>query len=139
MEAVPVAKSKMKRKRAPKSVLKLPDLEQSKSASILPLAIMLATTSMFGQSRTQPPRIDPSKCPVGLEVEQNGSPVAYKNGDPTETRLCALKYGRMSNTQSQLDVRMRGLLRPRLQLLECGPEPFTVWLLNPVLSELIGR
>jgi hypothetical protein len=27
-----VAKSKMKRKRAPKSVLKLPDLEQSKSA-----------------------------------------------------------------------------------------------------------
>src|ERR1700683_1981704 len=32
MEAVPVAKSKMKRKRAPKSVLKLPDLEQSKSA-----------------------------------------------------------------------------------------------------------
>ena len=32
MEAVPVVKSKMKRKRAPKSVLKLPDLEQSKSA-----------------------------------------------------------------------------------------------------------
>src|ERR1700722_15910197 len=32
MEAVPVAKSKMKPKRAPKSVLKLPDLEQSKSA-----------------------------------------------------------------------------------------------------------
>src|SRR5271155_5298132 len=32
MEAVPVAKSKMKRKRAPKFVLKLPDLEQSKSA-----------------------------------------------------------------------------------------------------------
>src|ERR1700761_5141648 len=32
MEAVPVAKSKMKRKRALKSVLKLPDLEQSKSA-----------------------------------------------------------------------------------------------------------
>ena len=50
-----------------------------KSASILPLAIMLAATSMFGQSLTQPPRIDPSKCPVGLEVEQNGSLVAYKN------------------------------------------------------------
>src|SRR3984957_4636987 len=32
MEAVLVAKSKMKRKRAPKSVLKLPDLEQSKSS-----------------------------------------------------------------------------------------------------------
>ena len=32
LEAVPMAKSKMKPKRAPKSVLKLPDLEQSKSA-----------------------------------------------------------------------------------------------------------
>jgi hypothetical protein len=50
-----------------------------KSAGILPLAIMLATTSMFGQSLTLSPRIDPSKCPVGLEVEQNGSLVAYKN------------------------------------------------------------
>jgi hypothetical protein len=50
-----------------------------KSASILPLSIMLAATSMFGQSLTQPPRIDPSKCPVGLEVEQNGTLVPYKN------------------------------------------------------------
>jgi hypothetical protein len=50
-----------------------------KYAGILPLAIMLATTSMFGQSFTLPPRIDPSKCPVGLRVEQNGSLVAYKN------------------------------------------------------------
>jgi hypothetical protein len=50
-----------------------------KSASILPLAIMLATTSTFGQSLTQPPRIDPSKCPVGLEVEQSGSLVPYTN------------------------------------------------------------
>src|ERR1039457_1223162 len=32
MEAVPMAKSKTKRKRTPKHVLKLPDLEQSKSA-----------------------------------------------------------------------------------------------------------
>ena len=38
MEAVPVAKSKMKRKRAPKSVLKLPDFEQSKSAVLNSLA-----------------------------------------------------------------------------------------------------
>ena len=50
-----------------------------KLACILPVAIILATTSMLGQSLTQPPRIDPSKCPVGLEVEQNGSLVAYKN------------------------------------------------------------
>jgi hypothetical protein len=34
---------------------------------------------MFGQSLTQPPRIDPSKCPVGLEVEQNGSLVPHTN------------------------------------------------------------
>jgi hypothetical protein len=50
-----------------------------KWARILSLAITLATPSMFGQSLTQPPRIDPSKCPVGLEVEQDGSLVAYKN------------------------------------------------------------
>ena len=48
-----------------------------KSAGILPLTLMLATTSMFGQILTVPPRIDPSKCPVGLEVEQIGSLVAY--------------------------------------------------------------
>ena len=48
-----------------------------KCASILPIAIMLATTSMFGQTLTVPPRFDPSKCPVGLEVEQYGSLVAY--------------------------------------------------------------
>jgi hypothetical protein len=50
-----------------------------KSASILPLAIMLATTSMFGQSFTLPPRIDPSKCPVGLRVERSSGLFAYEN------------------------------------------------------------
>jgi len=50
-----------------------------KCASILPLAIMLATASMFGQSLTVPPRIDPSKCPVGLEVERSGGLVLYNN------------------------------------------------------------
>jgi hypothetical protein len=50
-----------------------------KCTRILSLAITLATASMFGQSLTQPPRIDPSKCPVGLEVEQNGSLVAHKD------------------------------------------------------------
>jgi hypothetical protein len=49
------------------------------SAGILPLAIMFAATSMFGQSLTLPPRIDPSKCPVGLEAEQDGSLFVYKN------------------------------------------------------------
>ena len=46
-----------------------------KPASILPLAVMLATTSMLGQSFTRPPRIDPSKCPVGLRVEHG---LSYK-------------------------------------------------------------
>ena len=50
-----------------------------KSASILPLAIMLATTSMFGQGFTLPPRIDPSKCPVRLQVERNSGLFAYEN------------------------------------------------------------
>jgi hypothetical protein len=50
-----------------------------KSASILPLAIMLATTSMFGQSFTLPPHIDPSKCPVGLQVERSSGLFAYEN------------------------------------------------------------
>jgi hypothetical protein len=50
-----------------------------KSASILPLAIMLATTSVFGQSFTLPPRIDPSKCPVGLQVERSSGLFAYEN------------------------------------------------------------
>jgi hypothetical protein len=50
-----------------------------KSASIIPLFIMLATTSMFGQSFTLPPRIDPSKCPVGLQVERSSGLFAYEN------------------------------------------------------------
>ena len=50
-----------------------------KSTSLLPLAIMLVTTSMFGQSFTLPPHIDPSKCPVGLQVERSGGLFAYKN------------------------------------------------------------
>src|ERR1700756_313891 len=50
-----------------------------KCASILPLAIMLATTPTFGQSFTLPPRIDPGKCPVGLQVERSGGLFAYRN------------------------------------------------------------
>jgi hypothetical protein len=50
-----------------------------KSASILLLAIMLAATSMFGQSFTRPPRIDPSRCPVGMKVERSSGLFAYEN------------------------------------------------------------
>jgi hypothetical protein len=58
----------------------VPDLEADmKSAGILPLAIMLAATSMFGQSFTLPSRIDPSKCPVGLQVERSSGLFAYEN------------------------------------------------------------
>ena len=56
------------------------DLEADmKSASILPLAIVLATTSMFGQSFTRPPRIDPSRCPVGMKVERSSGLFGYVN------------------------------------------------------------
>jgi hypothetical protein len=51
-----------------------------KSASILPLAIMLATTSALGQY-TLPPRIDPAKCPVDLRVEHSGGLFEYRNAN----------------------------------------------------------
>jgi hypothetical protein len=56
-----------------------------KSASILPLAIVFATTSALGQY-TLPPRIDPSKCPVALKVEPSSGLFAYENakGLPAE-------------------------------------------------------
>jgi hypothetical protein len=46
-----------------------------KPASILPSAIVLAATSRFGQSLT---RIDPSTCPVGLQVGRSSSLFAYE-------------------------------------------------------------
>jgi hypothetical protein len=80
-----------------------------KSASILPVAIMLATTLMLGQSLTQPPRVDPSKCPVGLEVEQNGSLVPYKNarfGSNTESDPAAGVHQR----SQQFDFKLTNLV-----------------------------
>jgi hypothetical protein len=49
-----------------------------KCASILPLAIVFATTSALGQY-TLPARINPAKCPVGLQVERSGGLFEYKN------------------------------------------------------------
>jgi hypothetical protein len=73
-----------------------------KHASILPLAIMLATTSIFGQSYTLPPRIDPSKCPVGLRVERSGGLFAYENAravpaDDVDQRLSQRFDFKMTN------------------------------------------
>jgi hypothetical protein len=42
-----------------------------KCASILPLAIVFATISALGQY-TLPARIDPAKCPVGMQVTHSG-------------------------------------------------------------------
>jgi hypothetical protein len=50
-----------------------------KSASIFPVALMLATTSLFGQGPMSPKRIDPSKCPVELQAERSAGLFAYKN------------------------------------------------------------
>ncbi len=58
-----------------------------KSAGILPLAIMLATTSMFGQSFTRPPRMDPSKCPVGLRVERSGGLLRTRTPKPCQRKM----------------------------------------------------
>ena len=75
-----------------------------KSASILPLAIMLATTSMFGQSFTLPPRIDPSKCPVGLKVERSSGLFAYENAKAVPAEHVAPK------TAQWFDFRMKNFL-----------------------------
>jgi hypothetical protein len=42
-----------------------------KYTGILPLAIVFATTSALGQY-TLPTRIDPAKCPVGMQVTHSG-------------------------------------------------------------------
>jgi hypothetical protein len=42
-----------------------------KYAGILPLAIVFATTSAFGQY-TLASRVDPAKCPVGMQVTHSG-------------------------------------------------------------------
>jgi hypothetical protein len=75
-----------------------------KSASILPLAIMLATTSMFGQSFTLPPRIDPSKRPVGLRVERSSGLFEYENAK-------AVPAGHIAPLSEQwFDLKMRNFL-----------------------------
>jgi hypothetical protein len=75
-----------------------------KSASILPVAIMLATTSVFGQSFTLPPRIDPSKCPVGLEAERSSGLFAYENAKAVPAQHVAPK------TEQWFDLRMTNFL-----------------------------
>lgn len=69
-------------------------------ASILPFTIMLATTSMFGQSFTVPPRMDPSKCPVGLQVEHSSGLFAYENTRAVPAQHAAPK------TEQWFDFRM---------------------------------
>jgi hypothetical protein len=95
-----------------------------KCARILSLAITLATTSMFGQSLTQPPRIDPSKCPVGLEVEQNGSLVAYKNayagpGDDVDPRFVHQRSAR------RFDFKMTNFLSHEIVKAEITAHAFS--------------
>jgi hypothetical protein len=75
-----------------------------KSANILPLAIMLAATSMLGQGFTLPPRIDPSKCPVGLRVERSGGLFAYKNAKAVPADDIA------PGTEQWFDLRMTNFL-----------------------------
>jgi hypothetical protein len=75
-----------------------------KSASILPLTIVLATTSMFGQSFTLPPRIDPSKCPVGLKVERSSGLFAYENAKAVPAELAA------PSSEQWFDLRMMNFL-----------------------------
>jgi hypothetical protein len=75
-----------------------------KSAGILSLAITLATTSMFGQSFTLPPRIDPSKCPVGLQVERSSGLFAYENAKAVPAEDAA------PSSEQWFDLRMTNFL-----------------------------
>ena len=75
-----------------------------KSASILPLAIMLAATSMFGQGFMLPPRIDPSKCPVGLKVERSSGLFAYENAKAVPAEHAA------PSSEQWFDLRMTNFL-----------------------------
>jgi hypothetical protein len=50
-----------------------------KCTNILPLAIVLATIPASGQVHSLPPRIDPAKCPVDLQVEHSGGLFEYRN------------------------------------------------------------
>jgi len=95
-----------------------------KCGRILSLAIMLGTTSMFGQSLTQPPIIDPSKCPVGLEVEQNGSLVPYKSarfGPNAETDPADGVHRR----SQQFDFKMTNFLRHEIVSAEITAHAFS--------------
>jgi hypothetical protein len=75
-----------------------------KCARILSVVITLATTSIFGQGLTRPPRIDPSKCPVGLELERSSGLFEYKNASAVPEGDVAPK------TEQWFDFKMTNLL-----------------------------
>jgi hypothetical protein len=98
-----------------------------KSASILPLAIALVTTSMFGQSFTLPPRIDPSKCPVGLQVDRSGGLFAYKNAKVVPAEPAA------PSSEQWFDLRMRNFSSHEIVNAEITAHGFSYkWRLIPV-------
>jgi hypothetical protein len=91
------------------------------------LAIILATTSMFGQSFTLPPRIDPSKCPVGLQVERSSGLLAYKN-------VKAVPAGRDAPSWEQwFDLRMKNFSPREIVNAEITTHGFSYkWRVMPV-------
>jgi hypothetical protein len=50
-----------------------------KPTAIFPLAVLLASTPVFGQVLNVTPPLDPAKCPLGLQVERSAGLFAYKN------------------------------------------------------------
>jgi hypothetical protein len=98
-----------------------------KSVSPLSLAVMLATTSVFGQNVTLPPRFDVSKCPVGLQVERSGGLFAYKNAEASRADDGAPK------AEQRFDFRITNFLPQEIVNAQITAHGFShKWRLIPV-------
>ena len=73
-----------------------------KYAGILPLAIVFATTSALGQY-SFPTRIDPAKCPVGMQATHSGRfAERYANSGPADDVVPAIPEQRINLKMTNL-------------------------------------
>src|SRR6202051_838732 len=117
MEAVPMAKSKTRRKRTPKHVLKLPDLEQSKSA------VLNSLTSSSSQ-RTYDHAIR-----VFIDWYCSEPRLAFNKTVVTRYRICLEQAHYASST---INLRLAVIRRLAYEAADCG-------LLSPDLAAGIRR
>jgi hypothetical protein len=97
-----------------------------KCTSILPLAIVFATTSALGQY-TLPARINPAKCPVGLQVERSGGLFEYKNAKAVPAEQAA------PSSEQWFDLKMINFLPREIVNAEITTHGFSYkWRIMPV-------